>query len=86
MKVIIDDVEYVPKDSVRIEVHGVRYNSIEHWLFNIHAQLINKWVNEYKEGTVTNKETLQEITDFENFVEKHLGFKYNEDKAGFIEL
>ena len=88
MTVIIDGKEFVPKDSVKIQVHGRNFDSVGNWLDNVHSQLISKWHKQLKVGEVPPPESykhMQNITDFEDFVRKYLGFKYDEEAFRFIE-
>ena len=88
MTVIIDGIEFVPKDSVKIQVHGTNFDNVGNWLDNVHSQLISKWHKQLKVGEVPPPESykhMQNITDFEDFVRKYLGFKYDEEAFRFIE-
>ena len=77
MKVLIDDREFVPKDETSIEVHGVQYDNVAHWLKNLQANLISKWVRTIKAGEKPDLDSKEhkELKEFEYLMEKYLGFK-----------
>lgn len=86
MKVLIDDREFVPKDETFIEVHGVQYHNVAHWLYNIQANLISKWVKTIKAGEKPDFESKEykELKEFEYFMEKYLRFK--DDGQKIVEI
>ena len=90
MQVIIDGVEYVPKESMGIEAHGITYNSIAHWLYNIHSIMVNRWVETLREGkSVDNPESIklfERVKEFEKFAEEFLGYKESLDNYEYIEI
>ena len=90
MEVNIDGVEYVPKDETGVAVHGITYDNVSHWLYNVRTTLVNKWIRSLKEGQVPNTEPEQQelydkIYEFDMFCEKYLGYKYQEG-YGFVEF
>ena len=73
MQVIIDGVEFVSKDSIGVEVHGITYDNMAHWLYNIHCILTNRWVQTLREGkSVDSPESIklqERVKEFERFAE-----------------
>lgn len=90
MKVVIDGCEFVPKDSVKVEAHGIAYDSIANWLFNIQSVLLNRWVTTLREGRKQDDpETLKlydKVKEFQRFTEEFLGYKDDEKTLGYIEI
>ena len=93
MQVIIDGVEYAPKDN-RVTVHGIEYENIPNWLLNIHATLLSDWVNAVKEdggiyckGLNARHDALNNrVNEFEKFCKEFLGFETKEGEIGFFEV
>ena len=93
MQVIIDGVEYAPKNG-KITVHGIEYENIPNWFYNIHSVLISDWINAimenggtYCKGFDSRLDALHDkIAEFERFCEEYLGFKYNKEKYNYEEV
>lgn len=87
MEVIIDGVKYVSENDVGVTVRGVTYSSVAHWLFNIQADLINKWINTAEDGKApaTDIDEYKRITEFQKFSEEYLGFKDMKEGCGYVE-
>lgn len=83
MELIINGIKYVPQDYNKVTVGGIEYDNVAHWLTNIHARLLNKWFNKIKDGEPAPAS--DDITEFECFVEKYLGFIPPKDGHGFEE-
>lgn len=83
MEVIIDGIKYVPQDRNKVTIGGIEYDNVAHWLTNIHAELLRKWVDKVKVGEPAP--ALDDIKEFEHFVEKYLGFVAPKDGRGFVE-
>lgn len=92
MDVLINGVRYIPEsERNHITVHGIMYDNVANWLENIHARLISKWHKTLQPGqppniTTEGKIAYGEIIEFENFAEKYLGYKQNEEYSHFIEV
>lgn len=90
MKVVIDGVEYSPKDEKKICIHGINYNDVPHWLMNIHGTLVSDWVNSikengghYEDGDMSLKDRIDE---FERLCKEYLGFQPKQNGIGFEEF
>lgn len=83
MEVIIDGIKYVPQDCNKVIIGGIKYDNVAHWLTNIHAELLQKWVDKVKAGVPAP--ALDDVQEFESFVEKYLGFSTPKDGHGFVE-
>lgn len=83
MEVMIDGIKYVPQDCNKVIIGGIEYDNVAHWLTNIHAKLLRKWVNKVKVGEPAPP--LDDVNEFECFVEKYLGFNTPKDGHGFVE-
>ena len=88
MEVIIDGVEFVPKNSFGVEAHGVEYSSIEHWLYNIQCILTNRWVSTLKENHIPCEDPeavklYNRVKEFQKFAEELLGYKDMEQGYGY---
>lgn len=90
MKVVIDGVEYAPKYENKIQIHGIDYDSVPHWLMNIHCKLVSDWVNSVRNngGYPENgdKELHDKIDEFEKLCINYLGFERKKGDIGFEEI
>lgn len=80
-----------------VEVHGITYDDVPHWLYNIHCVLVEKFIESLEperedsnilRQTEKSKELHRDIKEFDAFVEKFLGFKWcteGENKYTFVE-
>jgi len=81
---ITDFIDSLPDADNGIVIRGKAYGGIEHWLYNIHAQLLNKWYNEamkHKDGTkladIPELEPLaQDVENFRAMCKRFLGYEY----------
>ena len=81
MEVIIDGIRHIPENQNFTTIRGVYYNNVAHWLYNIHAIMVNKWCDTVKDGENPDDSPelvalLKRIHDFEDYTKKYLGFKY----------
>jgi len=81
---IISFIDSLPDADSGIVIRGKTYSGIEHWLYNIHARLLNKWYNEamkHEDGTklkdIPELEPLaQDVEDFRAMCKRFLGYEY----------
>ena len=69
----------------KVVVHGIEYDSIEHWLYNVECRIVNNFFKIAKEhdgmkiGDVPGyTEARQDVDDFRNFIKKFLGYEYQD--------
>lgn len=84
MEVIIDGIEYTPKNKNGVVVKGIEYENVGHWLFNVEANLLHNFVEACRIAEIKGvnkdndelvKSTHDAIDEFEMFCKKYLGFE-----------
>lgn len=85
MEVLIDGIKFIPEtDCGRVVVRGISYDNIPHWLLNIEAEFLHKFVEACKKAEENNihkdfdndvQYWRKKIDEFEMFCKEYLGFE-----------